>query len=230
MPATSILSRRLPVLTAAALAATMAFAGTASALPGSGSVDGNDVRANVVRSIHIKNGEVKNPDLAIGAVVSSTVADGSLTGTDIQDGSLTGDDVADGTIKSADVTDRSLTGDDVANDSLTGQQVNESTLQGVASDRTRVVSNDSAQMAAGGGTGTVTTACAANERAIGATGAVIIPGTNSGTLLDAQITYVMPSTGLGGTDIPSYQAGGRNMSASPRILRLFVTCQAKTIG
>jgi len=230
MPTASILRRRLPVLTAAAMAVTMAFAGSASALPGSGSVDNTDLRANVVRSIHIKNGEVKNLDLALGSVIASTVADGSLTGTDIQDGSLTGDDVADGTIKSADVTDRSLTGDDVANDSLTGQQVKESTLQGVASDRTRTVSNDSAVMAASGGTGAVTTACAATERAIGATAAVIIPGSNSGTLLDVQVTYTMPSGGVGGSDIASYEAGARNQSVSPRILRLFVTCQAKTIG
>jgi hypothetical protein len=226
MQTTSIFRRRLPVLAAAAMAATMAFAGTANALPGSGKVDSNDLRANVTRSVNIKNGEVKRSDLAIGSVISSTVADGSLSGTDIEDGSLTGEDIDDG----------SLTGADVANDSLTGDDIKESTLQGVMANQTRFVFATSA-VTAGPPTGIgaqVSADCPANEKAIGGGAAWIIPGFGDGnvpTALNAPITASMPKVGTvaGVGAATGWTALGRNMSGTNRVLRAYAICVPKTV-
>jgi hypothetical protein len=86
---------------------------------------------NSVRSRHIKNSQVKHPDLGANAVNAPKVRDESLTGSEI--------------------FNRSLTGSDVADDSLTGSQISESTLTGVErSSRTeygRAATNSSSQTA-----------------------------------------------------------------------------------
>lgn len=56
-------SPRLTVV-ASAIALGALLAGTAGALPGSNSIDRNDVQRNAITSKHIKNGQVKPVDLA----------------------------------------------------------------------------------------------------------------------------------------------------------------------
>lgn len=46
------------------------------------------LKANSVRSTHIKNGQVKRPDVARNAITSAKVADGSLVSTDFRQGQL----------------------------------------------------------------------------------------------------------------------------------------------
>ena len=64
--------------------------GTASALPGKGSVDKNDLQKSAVRSKQIKDGQVRAQDIAANAVTSPTVADDALTGADISESTLDG--------------------------------------------------------------------------------------------------------------------------------------------
>jgi hypothetical protein len=58
-----------------------------------------------VNSDDIINGEVKNPDLAGGAVATGKVLDNSLQGIDIQDATLTGADIGNNTLTSAKLAD-----------------------------------------------------------------------------------------------------------------------------
>src|SRR5215210_1299632 len=63
----------------------VALAGSASAAIQIGS---SQIKRDAVLSRHIKNGQVKNPDLGSGAVTGAKVQDESLTGADIVESSL----------------------------------------------------------------------------------------------------------------------------------------------
>ncbi len=76
----------------------------------SGSALAANVAKNSVTSKSIKNGQVKNKDLAADAVDSSKVIDGSVIGADIQDGSLTGADIGADALTGADIDESSLQG------------------------------------------------------------------------------------------------------------------------
>ena len=80
-----------------ATAVALAIGGTATALPGTNTVDSGD----------IINGQVKTKDLAGSAVKSGKVLNNSLKGLDIKDGSLTGTEITDNSLTGADVTDES---------------------------------------------------------------------------------------------------------------------------
>lgn len=222
MSATLTSLRRLPIAVVSALVLALAFTSVASALPGKRSVDANDLQSNVVKSTSIVNGAVKTQDLGAGAVISQTVKDESLTGADILNGSLTGDDVKD----------ESLTGAKVLNDSLTGDDVKESTLQGVASSSIRTIVG--AGNVPAGTTGQATAACAATERAIGASAAYTIPNFQDGNqvsqLAGLFITGVQPNPATGGQNVQSYTAYARNESGTARTIQVYVTCQSKTIS
>lgn len=101
-----------------ATAVALAIGGTATALPGTNTVDSGD----------IINGQVRTKDLAGSAVKSGKVLNNSLKGLDIMDGSVTGADISDGSLAGADVTDNSLGSADVTDNSLTGTDVLESSL------------------------------------------------------------------------------------------------------
>lgn len=59
----------------AVIALVAALAGSAVALPGSNTVDANDIRRNAVKSKQIKNGSVTSADLANGTVSAIDLAD-----------------------------------------------------------------------------------------------------------------------------------------------------------
>ena len=137
---------------------------------------------NSVKSKQIKDGQVRNADLAANAVDSAKTRDESLggadvggltgadidglTGADVVDGSLDGADVdgltgADvGGLTGADVEDESmtgadvggLTGADVTDGSLGGPDVDESTLQGVNADQLDGLDANSLNRVASGST------------------------------------------------------------------------------
>jgi hypothetical protein len=68
------ISRNLNPATVLATAALFVALGTgaASALPGKGSVDRNDIRANAVASKQVKNGAISGLDVADGATEAQT--------------------------------------------------------------------------------------------------------------------------------------------------------------
>jgi hypothetical protein len=68
----------------------IALAGTAFALPGSGSVDKNDLQRGVVATKALKNGSVTAVKIANGAITSAKLANGAVTAADLAPGSITG--------------------------------------------------------------------------------------------------------------------------------------------
>lgn len=189
--------------------------------------------ANSVKSKHIVNGQVKNPDLGANSVRGGKVLDGSLTGLDLQDGSVAGadvqddslesTDVKDGSLESGDVKDGSLTGADVQDDSLTGADIQEGTL-GLMSNQVRMVSNTTANQPNGVGA-TISVSCPANEKAIGGSAAWLLPGSNSPTALEAPITASLPVPATAGVnDATGWTAAGRNLTGGDRQLRVYAIC------
>ena len=84
--------RRLPApgLVVAIVALVAALAGSAVALPGKNTVDGNDLRAGVVKAKNIKNSAVTRAKIRVNAVTGARVANESLSGADINETSLGG--------------------------------------------------------------------------------------------------------------------------------------------
>jgi hypothetical protein len=93
----------------------------------------------------------------------------------------------------------------------------------------RVVTADSPSIT-GPNVGTaVVASCDPSEKAIGGGAAWIIPGTDTPTALDLQLTASLPVPGTSGTDsMTGWQAAGRNMVAIARVLRAYATCVPKT--
>jgi hypothetical protein len=81
-----------------ATAVALAIGGTATALPGTNTVDSGD----------IIDGQVKTSDLAGSSVKSGKVLNNSLKGLDVKDGSLTGTEITDNSLTGADVLESSL--------------------------------------------------------------------------------------------------------------------------
>jgi hypothetical protein len=76
---------------------------------------------------------------------------------------------------------------------------------------------------------TITVSCAANEKGIGGGAAWIIPGSESPTELDAQLTASFPVPTTGGTDnMTGWRAAGRNATGVDRNLRAYAICVPKT--
>lgn len=196
--------------TLAAALLSVGLTGTASALPGKGSVDRGDLRANVVRSFNIAPKQVKTSDVANRAIRQSKLALNA--------------------VGSDQVIDDSLTGADVKNDSLTGADVQESTLTGFMSSQVRYVFNQAAPVPGpqGGTPSSVEVNCPAGERAIGGSAAWIIPNFQDGnvpTALHVTITASMPKPATPGTgNATGWHASGRNLSGTNRALRVYAIC------
>lgn len=105
----------------------LALSGTAVALPGTNTVDSQDIIDEQVRAADIGTGQVRSADVANDNTAFA------LTGKDIGPGSLSGSDLADESLSGADVANGSLGGGDVADNSLTGADVNEDSLSRVPS-------------------------------------------------------------------------------------------------
>ncbi len=74
-----LVRRPSPAFVLAFVALLVALAGTASGLPGNKIIDGNDLRKNVVRSIHIKNSKVRGADIGAKQVFRADLADNART-------------------------------------------------------------------------------------------------------------------------------------------------------
>jgi hypothetical protein len=84
---------------------------------------GGAYAADTVFSTDIKDGEVKNQDLAFDAVSSSKIRDNSIQSSDINDFTITANDYNVNTIGSSKILNDSLTGDDVLETSLNAYQL-----------------------------------------------------------------------------------------------------------
>jgi len=108
-------NRRLPSpgLVVAIVALVAALAGTAVALPGKNSVDGNDLRKNVVKTKNLRNKSVTASKLGIGAVRTARIANDAVTG----------DKIADGTVGAGDLGVGSVTGAEIVNGTVTSEEL-----------------------------------------------------------------------------------------------------------
>ncbi|HEX7290116.1 MAG TPA: hypothetical protein VF250_03220 [Conexibacter sp.] len=91
----------------------------------------------------------------------------------------------------------------------------------------RLVSNQTAPVATDTGAG-VSVTCSAGEKAIGGGAAWLISG-DAATELNAPITASMPLPAAAGTNnMVGWQAHGRNLTGSPRTLRVYAVCVPRT--
>jgi hypothetical protein len=118
-------TRRRPQasLIVAIIALVAATGGTATALPGSNTVDRNDVAKNAIRSKAIKDGQVTGADLRDGAVTSADIADGAIADADLARGGISGAAIADGTVAGADLAKGAVGGDQIAKGAVGGEQI-----------------------------------------------------------------------------------------------------------
>lgn len=80
-----------------------------------------------------------------------------------------------------------------------------------------------------GGTRNITASCGPAEKGIGGGAAWIIPGSDSPTELDAQLTASLPAPATGGTDtMTGWKAAGLNNTGADRLLRAYVICVPRT--
>jgi hypothetical protein len=84
--------------------------------------------ADTISSVDIQNHEVREPDIAVGAVGPAALQDGGVAGVDLLDGGIKSVDVGDSALGAVDVRDDDLRGADVRDDNLTGADVREATL------------------------------------------------------------------------------------------------------
>jgi hypothetical protein len=114
----------------ATIAVFLAISGTAAAV--------TLAPANSVVSGSIKDGEVRTPDLASGAVTtaklrdssvgSGKVANGSLNGNDVRDESLYADDLAGSSVGTSELLDVSVTGDKIQSGAVTSRAIATNTV------------------------------------------------------------------------------------------------------
>jgi hypothetical protein len=97
------INRRLPSpgLVVAIAALVAALAGTAVALPGKNSVDGNDLRRAVVKTKNIKNGAVTTAKIRAGAVRTARIGDNAVNSAKLAPGSVTASDLGTITVRQA---------------------------------------------------------------------------------------------------------------------------------
>ena len=112
------INRRLPSpgLVVAIAALVAALAGTAVALPGTNSVDGNDLRRNVVKTKNIRNGAVTTAKIRVGAVRAARLGENAVTSAKIADGEVSAADLGPASVASSEIEDGSVTLTDLALD------------------------------------------------------------------------------------------------------------------
>lgn len=103
-------SHRLPspALIVGLIALVAAMAGTATALPGKGSVDTDDLKRRAVTSPKIDQHAVRGGKIQPGAVKGGKIRNNAVKGSKVADGSLTGDDLANGSVGAGKLRDHQV--------------------------------------------------------------------------------------------------------------------------
>lgn len=104
--------------TVALAAVLLLVPSSAEALPGTGTVDSGD----------IKNGQVKNVDLAKNAVTSAKIKDGTVTTADVANGAVSNAKLANSAVTSAKIKDGSITTADLASNAVTSPKIADGTV------------------------------------------------------------------------------------------------------
>ena len=77
-------------------------------------IGSSDIIDESIRSVDMKNGQVRTPDLATSAVTSAKIAGGEVKANDLANNSVRGKNIVAGQVKSVDVKDNSVGAADIA--------------------------------------------------------------------------------------------------------------------
>ncbi|MDP9256570.1 MAG: hypothetical protein M3Q31_08455 [Actinomycetota bacterium] len=81
------------------------------------------IKNNAITSVKIRNGQVKNVDLARNSVVTAKILAGAVSGLQIRDGSVGNSDLANDSVTGAKVRGGAVGNSDLANDSVTAAKI-----------------------------------------------------------------------------------------------------------
>jgi len=81
------------------------------------------IKNNAITSVKIRNGQVKNVDLARNSVVTAKILAGAVSGLQIRDGSVGNSDLANDSVTGAKVRGGAIGNSDLANDSVTAAKI-----------------------------------------------------------------------------------------------------------
>jgi hypothetical protein len=109
-----------PAMGVALVALVVALSGTSYAVVRIGT---KQIRNNAITSAKIRNGQVRNVDLARNSVVTAKIFAGAVTGLQIRDGSIGNSDLGNDAVTSAKIRGGQVGNSDLANDAVTGAKI-----------------------------------------------------------------------------------------------------------
>ena len=109
-----------PAMGVALVALVVALGGTTYAAVRIGT---KQIKNNAITSVKIRNGQVKNVDLARNSVVTAKILAGAVSGLQIRDGSVGNSDLANDSVTGAKVRGGAVGNSDLANDSVTAAKI-----------------------------------------------------------------------------------------------------------
>jgi len=109
-----------PAMGVALVALVVALGGTTYAAVRIGT---KQIKNNAITSVKIRNGQVKNVDLARNSVVTAKILAGAVSGLQIRDGSVGNSDLANDSVTGAKVRGGAIGNSDLANDSVTAAKI-----------------------------------------------------------------------------------------------------------
>jgi len=109
-----------PALAVAVVALVVALGGTSYAVVRVGT---KQIRNNAITSAKIRNGQVKNVDLARNSVVTAKIVASAVTGLQIRDASVGNADLGNDSVSGAKVRGGAIGNSDLANDAVTGAKI-----------------------------------------------------------------------------------------------------------
>jgi len=109
-----------PALGVAVVALVVALGGTSYAVVRIGT---KQIKNNAITSAKIRNGQVKNVDLARNSVVTAKIVASAVTGLQIRDASVGNADLGNDSVSGAKVRGGAIGNSDLANDAVTGAKI-----------------------------------------------------------------------------------------------------------
>lgn len=109
-----------PAMGVALVALVVALSGTSYAVVRIGT---NQIKANAITSPKIRNGQVKNVDLARNSVVTAKIVAGAVTGLQIRDASVGNSDLGNDAVTSSKIRGGAVGNSDLANDAVTSSKI-----------------------------------------------------------------------------------------------------------
>jgi hypothetical protein len=114
-----------PAMGVALTALVVALSGTSYAVVRIGT---KQIKANAITSPKIRNGQVKNVDLARNSVVTAKIVAGAVTGLQIRDASVGNSDLGNDAVTASKIRGGAVGNGDLANDAVTASKIRASSV------------------------------------------------------------------------------------------------------